>query len=64
MHPYVAPRLLPPRRALIDWRGHPSHRVPRAGTLDQISYCTACGAAFDDKAPCAGVRASGAAEAG
>lgn len=62
--PKIDTRLLPPRRPLIDWRGHPSHNVPRAGTLNQISYCAACGAAFDNKAPCAGVRASRAAEAG
>ena len=28
------------------------HSVPRAGTLNQISYCRRCGAAFDKKGPC------------
>lgn len=32
------------------------HDVPRAGTLDKISYCWKCGAAFDDVGPCPGRR--------
>lgn len=44
--------VFPFSRLRLTRRRHPSHDVPRAGTLDQISYCSACGMAFDDPNPC------------
>ena len=29
-----------------------AHDVPEFGTLEEISYCRRCGAAFDDDGPC------------
>lgn len=33
-----------------------NHDVPSSGTLDKISYCWRCGAAFNDAGPCPGRR--------
>lgn len=44
--------VLPFSRLRLTRKRHPSHDVPKAGTLDQISYCAACGMAFDDPDPC------------
>ena len=36
--------------------GGPPHDVPAAGTLNEISYCRKCGAAYNDPRPCPGKR--------
>jgi len=30
------------------------HVVPESGTLNEISYCSRCGASYTDKGPCPG----------
>ncbi|MBD3262046.1 MAG: hypothetical protein GF334_10350 [Candidatus Altiarchaeales archaeon] len=42
------------RREILKARERAGHKIPTSGTLDEMSYCTACGAGFDSEEPCPG----------